>query len=103
MSYTITPQFIIDTLQECLNAGIVPSIRQGKGGNSHTSWFVEFGLLANGRVRSFYVKITSSYGLSADFCGFSFDGFNEFEEFKSITPLIVMAKKAIAELTAINA
>lgn len=65
-TYTIIPAFIMGALSECAAAGLVPSIREGHGGNSHSSWFIKFTVRQErkghfDKLHDFEVKVVSSY------------------------------------------
>lgn len=66
-TYTCIPAFILAALAECANAGLVPSVREGHGGNSHSTWFIKFTVRQErkghyDKLHDFEVKVTSSYG-----------------------------------------
>ncbi len=65
-TYTTLPAFIMSALAEVSAAGMVPSVRAGAGGNSHSVWFIKFTVRqqVEGRydkLHDFVVKVTSSY------------------------------------------
>jgi hypothetical protein len=96
--YTQIPKFIVDILEQCLDAGIVPSIRSGARGNSHSVWFIKFTQTRYnakkycGEVQTFEVKITSSYNKFLDFTLFSGPGFDGIETVPNITRAIMLAR-----------
>lgn len=66
MSYTLIPQLILNALQVCLPAGLVPSVRSGQGGDSHSVWFVKFMVRKAhpghyDKLHAFEVPVPSSY------------------------------------------
>ncbi len=54
----MVPRFIVQALTECLDAGVVPLIREGEGGNSNSVWFVEFRLFDERRWHEFVQRGT---------------------------------------------
>lgn len=78
MSYVTIPRFILKALTECLDAGVVPSVRSGQGGNSHSVWLISFTVNHDGKLHEFTVRVTSSYSQQfidfVCFCGPGFDG-----------------------------
>ena len=98
----LIPKFILTQLQACMDAGVVPSIRQGEGGNSHSVWYIGFGLIDK-RVQKYYgvstsfeVKITSSYSQQfLDIVGHDGPGFDGFIEFTSIGAAVAAARKTL--------
>lgn len=87
------PRFILAALGECLDAGLVPSIRQGTGGNSHSVWFISFNIYDGKKHHAFEIKTTSSYSQFLEFS--CFDGFQENDFFPgaSFKHCINLAKK----------
>jgi hypothetical protein len=64
--YVMTPKFVVDALADCLRADVVPEIRTGQKGNSHSVWHIRFQIRADrpkacSVYTEFEVKITSSY------------------------------------------
>lgn len=84
MEYVTIPKFILAALQQCIDAGCVPSIRKGQGGNSHSTWVIKFSVRVDHEDRMseyhvFEVKVTSSYSqqfLEFVFCAPHADGNN---------------------------
>lgn len=89
------PRFILTALGECLDQGIVPSIRQGSGGNSHSVWFISFNIFDGKKHHAFEIKVTSSYSQFLEFS--CFDGFLENDYFPgtSLMRCINLAKKQV--------
>ena len=77
----IIPNFIHAILGEFLDWEVIPKIRYGIGGNSHSTWFISFSILDGSNLLNFEVKITSSYGQFLEmtaYSGLKFDGFTQF-------------------------
>lgn len=102
MEYTITPVFIVVALSECIDADVVPSIRAGHGGNSHSVWFIKFRIWVDlegymSKYHDFEVKVTSSY--SQKFLGFTLfkgEGFDGLTEMRSMADCVARAKSNVA-------
>lgn len=95
----MVPRFMVQALTECLDAGCVPSIREGEGGSSHSVWFVEFRLFDERKWREFTVLVTSSYsGKFLAFVPFAGPGFDGLQEYKSMAACVALAKVAVAGL-----
>lgn len=99
MSKVMIPKFIITALAQCLDAGVVPSIRHGQGGNSHTVWIVSFTLQEEtGKLHDFEVRVTSSYSQQfLDFLPFSGLGFDGLQDYRSMADCVELAKKNMAK------
>lgn len=91
----IIPKIILAALAECLEAGLVPSIRSGAGGNSHSIWVVSFSILSGAKLHEFEVRIVSSYASFLEFSAHSGFFENDFFPRNAIAPIILMAKKQI--------
>jgi hypothetical protein len=104
MEFTLIPAFIVQALTECLNAGVVPSIRAGQGGNSHSVWFIKFSVRVDreghmSRYHDFEVMVTSSYSQKfLDFTLFKGQGFDGLTEMRSMASCIAQAKANVPAL-----
>lgn len=108
MNYVMIPAFIVTALDQSVKAGVVPSIREGAGGNSHSTWLVKFSIYVDGdggrmsKYHDFEVKITSSY--SQKFLDFALYGDDApslaMAEFKSMADCVGFARSYVARLTA---
>ena len=94
------PKFIHEALGQCLEAGTVPSIRDGQGGNSHSAWIIEFKLFDGKRYHSFQSNVVSSYGQQfLEFSPLSGPGFvRNFSRFRSMTDILALAKQQIDQV-----
>jgi hypothetical protein len=91
------PRVILAVLGECLDAGLVPSIRQGTGGNSHSVWFISFNIYDGKKHHLFEIKTTASYSKFLEF--YCFYGFKENDFFPGSTlkRCIDLAKKQVSK------
>lgn len=105
MEYVTIPKFILAALQQCLDAGCVPSIRAGQGGNSHSTWVIKFSVRVDheGRMSEYHyfeVKVVSSYSqqvLEFYFCGPHADGKN----YLSMGDCVARARANVEALAAV--
>lgn len=88
----IVPKFIHEILGEFLNCDVVPRLRAGIGGNSHSTWFVSFSILDGSKILDFEVKITSSYGKFLELTAYSGPKFDGFTQYKSAADFIKLAR-----------
>lgn len=101
MSKVMIPAFILAALQQCLESKVVPSIRQGEGGNSHSVWFISFTVFDGRKLHDFEVKVTSSYSQQfLDFCCYSGAGFDGLIERRTMADCVALAKANVAALAA---
>lgn len=105
MDYTITPAFIIRALGECIAADVVPSIREGQGGNNHSTWFIKFSVRVDrdggmSQYHDFEVKVTSSYQKFLEFTLFSGPGFDGLTELRSMADCVARAREYVAAIPA---
>lgn len=106
MNYATTPAFIIRALSECIAAGVVPSICEGTGGNSHSTWFIKFAVRVDreggmSQYHDFEVKATSSYGQKfLSFTPFSGPGFDGLTELRSMADCVARAREYVAAIPA---
>jgi len=104
MEFTTAPAFIVKALAECIEAGVVPSIREGLGGNSHSIWFVKFSVRVDregcmSKYHSFTVKITSSYSQQfLDFTLFEGEGFDGHTTMRSMADCVARARANVEAL-----
>ena len=107
MQYTTIPSFILTALQQCAAAGVVPSVREGQGGNSHSVWFIKFAIRVDrdGHMSKYYyfeVKVTSSY--SQQFLDFTpFSGGKDFDGLtnrRSMAECLMLAQANVEALSA---
>lgn len=76
------PNFIHTILGDFLNCEVVPKLRSGIGGNSHSTWFISFSILDGSKILDFEVKVTSSYGKFLEltaYSGLKFDGVMQYQ------------------------
>jgi len=108
-TYTMIPSFILEALSECLQAGVVPSVCEGRGGNSHSVWYIKFTVRQErggsyDKLHDFEVKVTSSYSQGfLDFTPFTgpsarFDGLGG--GLRSMRECVEAAKADVAALPA---
>ncbi len=106
MEYTTIPAFIVKALNESIEAGVVPSIRAGQGGNSHSVWFIKFSVRIDreGRMSKYHdfeVKVTSSYSQQfLDFTLFKGEGFDGLTEMRSMAACVARARANVEALAA---
>lgn len=104
MEFTTTPAFIVKALSECIESGVVPSIRAGQGGNSHSTWFIKFSVRVDreghmSKYHDFEVKVTSSYSQQfLDFDLFKGEGFDGLVVMRSMADCVNRAKANVAAL-----
>lgn len=105
-TYTMIPAFILKALSECISAGVVPRVREGAGGNSHSVWFIKFTVTQErkghmNKLHDFEVKVTSSYSMKfLEFTPFSgpspkFDGLSSWP---TMGECLAAAKTAVAAM-----
>ena len=99
-AYTIIPAFIASAINDCIEAGVVPIIRSGEGGNSHSVWFIKFNIRvdAEGRMSKYHefeVKITSSYQRFLEFTLFSGEGFDGMTQVRSMADCLTTARRNV--------
>lgn len=101
MSKVMIPAFILAALQQCLEAKVVPSIRAGQGGNSHSVWFISFTVFDGRKLHDFEVRVNSSYSQKfLDFLCFSGPGFDGLIERRSMADCVALAKANVDALDA---
>lgn len=86
-SDVLIPKVIFNLLGDVLNANLVPSIREGQGGPSHSVWVLSFQIAdAQNNLHRFEVKLTSSYQQFLDLRpkGLGFDGLTQFERMDAV-------------------
>lgn len=107
MEYTTIPAFIVKALSESIEGGVLPSIRAGQGGNSHSVWFIKFMIRVDrdgkmSKYHEFEVKVTSSYSQQfLDFTLFKGEGFDGLTEMRSMADCVARARANVEALTVV--
>lgn len=104
--YCTIPNFILDDLKTCIEAGIVPRIRHGISGNNHTTWRIRFSLWVDRdrgypKYYDFEAEVVGSYQRFIDYKLVAGPGFDDVaQECTSMAACIELAKAKVAELEA---
>jgi len=104
-TFTIIPRFILAALHDVADEKLVPSVREGEGGNSHSVWFIKFTISerradAFDKLHDFVVKVTSSYSQQfLEFTPYSGAGFDGTVSLASMRQCIEAARAAVVRET----
>lgn len=96
---TITPA-ILQVLQQCIEAGVVPSVAQGSRPSAEDFWLVRFSILANGRLHECVVGVAVTARRLLDFICLQGPGFEGQPARTSIADCIALARSTLQEKAA---
>lgn len=96
---TITPA-ILQVLQQCIEAGVVPSVAQGSRPSAENFWLVKFTILADGRIHECVVGVAVTARRLLDFICLQGPGFEGQPARTSIADCIALARSTLQEKAA---